>query len=105
MCLSTLWRPKPPAPFGETCRDRGARLLLRREAFGYPPVKLQVYVGRTVRSSNQGQVRSIKWAHIHPDYTGKGRADIRNQSYDAAVIKLRSPVSGILPIKRHLKAE
>jgi secreted trypsin-like serine protease len=55
--------------------------------------KLQVIVGRTVRSSNQGQVRSFKRVWIHPDFNQSTLA------HDAAVIELRSPVSGIQPIK------
>jgi secreted trypsin-like serine protease len=56
--------------------------------------KLQVYVGRTVRSSNQGQVRSWKSIFIHPNYNPQ-----KNEAYDAAVINLSSPVSGITPFK------
>jgi secreted trypsin-like serine protease len=56
--------------------------------------KLQVYVGRTVRSSNQGQVRSWKSIFIHPNYNPQ-----KNEAYDAAVINLSSPVSGITPVK------
>jgi secreted trypsin-like serine protease len=54
--------------------------------------KLQVYVGRTVRSSNQGQVRDWKSISIHPNYNPQ------NSAYDAAVINLGRAVMGITPI-------
>jgi secreted trypsin-like serine protease len=56
--------------------------------------KLRVVVGRTVRSSTQGQVRDWKTWYIHPSFNPK-----KNAGYDAAVIKLRRAVSGIQPIK------
>jgi secreted trypsin-like serine protease len=56
--------------------------------------KLRVVVGRTVRSSTQGQVRDWKTWYIHPDFNPK-----KNDAYDAAVINLRRAVSGITPIK------
>jgi secreted trypsin-like serine protease len=52
---------------------------------------LRVIVGRTVLNSNQGQVRNVKRVFIHPDY--------KFPNYDAAVVKLSRPVSGITPIK------
>jgi secreted trypsin-like serine protease len=52
---------------------------------------LRVIVGRTVLNSNQGQVRNVKSVFIHPDYNFT--------NYDAAVLKLSRPVSGIAPIK------
>src|SRR5215208_7430424 len=55
--------------------------------------KLRVVVGRTVRSSTQGQVRDWKTWYIHPSFNPK-----KNAGYDAAVIKLRRAVSGIQPI-------
>ena len=55
--------------------------------------KLRVVVGRTVRSSTQGQVRDWKTWYIHPGYNPKNGAN------DAAVINLRRAVSGITPIK------
>jgi secreted trypsin-like serine protease len=54
-------------------------------------LKAKVEVGRTVLSSNQGQVRSVKRAFIHPDY--------KFPNYDAAVLDWSRPVSGIAPIK------
>jgi secreted trypsin-like serine protease len=55
--------------------------------------KLRVIVGRTVRSSTQGQVRDWKTWYIHPGYNPK-----KNDAYDAAVINLGRAVSGITPI-------
>jgi secreted trypsin-like serine protease len=57
---------------------------------------VRTFVGRTVRSSTQGQVRFDKWVSIPSAYKG---IRARNQSYDVAVIELRRPVSGIQPIK------
>jgi len=54
-------------------------------------LKVKVEVGRTVLSSNQGQVRSVKRVFIHPDYNFP--------NYDAAVLDLSRSVSGIAPIK------
>jgi secreted trypsin-like serine protease len=50
-------------------------------------------VGRTVISESRGQLRSASYAFTHPNYNPQ------NQAYDAAVLKLRSPVKGIKPIE------
>ena len=50
-------------------------------------------VGRTVISESRGQLRSVRYAFTHPRYNPKSNA------YDAAVLKLRSPVKGIKPIE------
>jgi secreted trypsin-like serine protease len=55
--------------------------------------ELRVVVGRTVRSSTQGQVRDPKNGYVHPGYNPK------NMANDAAVINLRRAVSGITPIQ------
>jgi secreted trypsin-like serine protease len=57
-------------------------------------IKLQVVVGRTILNQNQGQHRSVPLPHrfIHPRYKALA-------SYDAAVLKLSRPVTGIKPIK------
>jgi secreted trypsin-like serine protease len=50
--------------------------------YGLPIPKgldLEVIVGRTVRSSNQGQVRSWESIYCHPDYNPRN-----NNAYDAA---------------------
>jgi secreted trypsin-like serine protease len=57
-------------------------------------LNLEVIVGRTVRSSNQGQVRSWKSIYLHPNYNPQ-----KNEAYDAAVINLGRAVMGITPIK------
>ncbi len=59
-------------------------------------LKVQVIVGRTVHSSNQGQVSSVKRVSIHPAFKGVLARDL---SYDAAVVALSRPVRGITPIK------
>jgi secreted trypsin-like serine protease len=58
---------------------------------------LRVVVGVTMLGSDQGQARSVDRLGaiaIHPRYTGG-----RSNRYDAAVIRLSRPVSGISPIK------
>jgi secreted trypsin-like serine protease len=69
----------------------------------YAPKDLRVIVGRTVLSSNQGQVRGVKSFSVHPrfkqlpvkpkdPYSGGER-------WDAGVIELSSPVKGIKPVE------
>jgi secreted trypsin-like serine protease len=53
-----------------------------------------VTIGRTVLNSNQGQKRSVSEIFVHPLYNPS-----LNDAYDAAVLELSSPVSGIAPIK------
>jgi len=57
---------------------------------------LQVIVGRTVLTTSQGQVRSVKRKFIHPKYNPTSAAF---GNYDVAVLKLSRSVSGIAPIK------
>jgi secreted trypsin-like serine protease len=57
-------------------------------------IKVQVYIGRTVRSSNQGQMRRAKWVSIHPRYHPTTRV-----TFDVAVLKLERAVTAIKPIK------
>jgi secreted trypsin-like serine protease len=56
---------------------------------------LKVIVGRTVLTSSQGQVRSVKRKFIHPKFNFNSAAFL---NYDAAVLKLSRSVSGIAPI-------
>jgi secreted trypsin-like serine protease len=68
----------------------------------YPPQRLRVIVGRTVLTHSQGQVRSVKRIFVHPDF--KEFPQTNNDpywlqdKYDAAVLELSRPVSGIAPI-------
>jgi secreted trypsin-like serine protease len=57
------------------------------------PRPLRITVGRTVLNSDQGQKSWVSRIFIHPRYNGD------TVTYDAAVLKLSSPVSGIAPIK------
>jgi secreted trypsin-like serine protease len=59
-------------------------------------LKVKLTVGRTVRGSNQGQVRSVKSWFIHPKYKSPRGLPA---PYDAAVLELSRPVSGIKPIE------
>ncbi len=61
---------------------------------------ITVAVGRTVMSQNQGQIRFATAAFVHPRYNG-----LRDNRYDAAVLKLDSRVSGIQPIKLSTAAQ
>ena len=68
----------------------------------YSPQRLLVTVGPTVLTSSQGQVRSVKRFSVHPDF--KEFEDPNDpywlqDKYDAGVIELSRPVSGIAPIK------
>jgi secreted trypsin-like serine protease len=58
------------------------------------PGPLRITVGRTVLNSDQGQKRRVSRIFIHPRYNGDTVT-----TYDAAVLKLSSPVSGIAPVK------
>jgi secreted trypsin-like serine protease len=57
------------------------------------PRPLRITVGRTVLNSDQGQKSWVSRIFVHPRYNGD------TLTYDAAVLKLSSPVSGIAPIK------
>jgi secreted trypsin-like serine protease len=61
--------------------------------FPVPARPLRITVGRTVLNSNQGQKSWVSNISIHPRY------NVDTLAYDAAVLKLSSPVSGIAPIK------
>jgi trypsin len=60
-----------------------------------PRLKVKVLVGRTVLSSNQGQVRFATKASVHPKYDPPPNAS----PYDAAVLQLNHKVSNIKPIE------
>jgi secreted trypsin-like serine protease len=60
--------------------------------FPVPARPLRISVGRTVLNSDQGQKSWVSDISIHPRY------NVDAMTYDAAVLKLSSPVSGIAPI-------
>lgn len=60
---------------------------------GEPKQPLRVTVGKTVLSSGRGQTRRVTRILVHPRYNG-----FTNQKYDAAVLTLENPVTGISPI-------
>lgn len=79
---------------GGTLIDRDSVLTAAHCVYGEPASPLRVTVGRTVLDSNQGQTRSVSRIFIHRLYDPSS-----SNAYDAAVLKLSSPVSGIAPIK------
>ncbi len=78
---------------GGTLIDRDSVLTAAHCVFRELPSPLRVTVGRTVLNSDQGQKRAVSHIFIHPNYKP------RTLAYDAAVLELGSPVSGIAPIK------
>ncbi len=78
---------------GGSLIDRDTVLTAAHCVKGNVASNLRVTVGRTVLSSTQGQVRDILRINIHPRYNAS------TQAYDAAVLKLSSPVTGIAPVR------
>jgi secreted trypsin-like serine protease len=78
---------------GGSLIDRDSVLTAAHCVVGTSPGSLRVIVGRTALNSDQGQVREVSTKFVHPDYHGS-----RSNRYDAAVLNLRRPVSGITPI-------
>lgn len=78
---------------GGTLIDRNSILTAAHCVSGASPRPLRVTVGRTLLSSSQGQTRKVSRIFVHPRYSD------RRNAYDVAVIKLKSPVNGIKPIK------
>jgi secreted trypsin-like serine protease len=63
---------------------------------------LQVVVGRTVLTSDQGEERTVKEIDVHPKYPdnpGPKNLPGNPQSYDVAVLTLSRAVKGIKPIE------
>lgn len=57
------------------------------------PAPLRVAVGRTVLSSDQGQVVGVEKISVEPRYTA------RRQFHDVAVLTLSRPVEGVEPVR------
>ena len=104
--------PQNPYRFfcGGTLIDKDSVLTAGHCSLAYPkyeevysPQRLRVYVGRTVLSSSQGQVRSVKRIFVHPNFKefpeDPNRPYALQDKYDAAVLELSRPVTGITPIK------
>ncbi|MEW6636486.1 MAG: serine protease [Actinomycetota bacterium] len=79
---------------GGTLIDRDSVLTAAHCVYGESAAPLRVAVGKTVLSSNRGQTRGVARIFVHPYYD-----PYVDQAYDAAVLKLGSPVSGIAPIR------
>jgi len=79
---------------GGTLIDRDSVLTAAHCVYGESASPLRVTVGRTVLDSNQGQKRAVSRIFVHPYYNPS-----LDEAYDAAVLKLSRPVSGIAPVK------
>jgi secreted trypsin-like serine protease len=64
-----------------------------------PSQDLQVFVGRTVLNSDQGQVRNVKDIDVHPLFKAAKLAGTLDFAYDVAVLTLSRAVKGIKPIE------
>ena len=80
---------------GGTLIDRDSVLTAAHCLEGTLPAQVDVVVGRQVLDSDQGQKRSVVAIERHPRYT---TSEV-SFDYDAAVLQLGSPVTGIAPIK------
>ena len=74
--------------------DKDSVLTAAHCVYGESAAPLKVAVGKTVLSSNQGQTRGVSGIFVHPQYSPSW-----DEAYDVAIIKLKSPVSGIAPVK------
>lgn len=79
---------------GGTLIDRDSVLTAAHCVYGSSAAPLRVTAGKTVLDSSQGQKRAVARIFIHPKYNPD-----RSSAYDTAVLKLKSPVSGIRPVK------
>lgn len=92
-------RPSPNTQFcGGTLIDEdsvltAAHCLFKPSGDLYPTRRVGITVGRTVLTSDQGQVRGVSEFFIHPSYDFDS-----SDRFDAAVLKLDAPVAGIEPI-------
>lgn len=79
---------------GGTLIDQDSVLTAAHCVVGSSVAPLRVTVGRTVLSSGQGQTRGVSKIYVHPNYNGNS-----SDAYDATVLDLDGPVTGIAPIK------
>jgi trypsin len=80
--------------------DKDSVLTAAHCVYGESAAPLKVAVGKTVLSSNQGQTRGVSGIFVHPEYSPSW-----DEAYDVAIIKLKSPVSGIAPVKLATSSE
>ncbi len=80
---------------GGTLIDQDSVLTAAHCLEGTLAQQVQVVVGKTVLTSDQGQRRNVVAIERHPEYT-TSEVSFR---YDAAVLELGSPVTGIAPVE------
>jgi secreted trypsin-like serine protease len=78
---------------GGTLIDEDSVLTAAHCVYGRSAAPLRVTIGRTVLSSSQGKKRSVSRIFVHRQYDPN-----LDDAYDAAVLKLSSPVRGVVPI-------
>jgi secreted trypsin-like serine protease len=79
---------------GGTLIDKDSVLTAAHCVYGRSAAPLRVTIGRTVLGSSQGTKRGISRIFVHRRY----HPDL-DDTYDAAVLKLSSPVGGVGPIE------
>ena len=84
---------------GGTLIDRDSVLTAAHCMQGKVASGLRVAVGTTVLTSGQGQVRNVARIRSHPSF------NLNTYAYDAAVLTLSSPVTGIAPVRLATSAQ
>lgn len=79
---------------GAALIDANSVLTAAHCVTGNSAVNLRAPVGRTVLDANQGKIRNVSRINIHPSHRPLG-----DSSFDAAVLTLRRPVTGVKPVK------
>lgn len=78
---------------GGTLIDKNSVLTAAHCVYGRSAAPLRVTIGRTVLGSSQGKKRGVSRIFVHRRYDPN-----LDDTYDAAVLKLSSPVGGVVPI-------
>jgi secreted trypsin-like serine protease len=84
-----------PKPFcGGTLIDEDSVLTAAHCVEDRVPSRVDIIVGRTALGSDQGEKRDVTLMVSHPRYSTRDGRD-----FDAAVLQLSSPVTGIEPVR------